>query len=176
MDKQSIRKQIRACKKAQLPQQKKKESERIWRELEQHPLFQKSHNILIYWSMDDEVETPAFILKWQEKKQFLLPCVNGDQLDIKFFENTRALQEGELFQIPEPQGEALKDYSLIDLAIVPGVAFDRHLHRLGRGRGYYDKTLCHITAPKIGVCFSFQYLDEIPTDAFDIPMDEVIHA
>ena len=126
--------------------------------------------------MDDEVETPAFILKWQGKKQFLLPCVDGDQLEIKFFNSETDLHTGELFQIPEPKGTAIQDYNLIDLVIAPGMAFDHKNHRLGRGRGYYDKTLCKIKAPKIGVCFGFQYLEEIPTDEFDIPMDVVIHA
>ena len=125
--------------------------------------------------MSDEVETPDFIEAWQEKKRFLLPCVVGDQLEIKFFQSKTTLQAGEQFQIPEPKGEAISDYGVIDLVIVPGVAFDKQGHRLGRGRGYYDKTLCKIAAPKIGVCFGFQFLDEVPTDPYDIPMDEVIH-
>lgn len=176
MDKQSIRKAIRLLKKSQTLQEKKAESEQVWIAMESHPFFQKSKNILIYWSMDDEVETPDFIRKWQHIKQFLLPCVEGDNLEIKYFNDDTDLRAGELFQIPEPKGDAIRDYSMIDLVIVPGVAFDRNKQRLGRGKGYYDKTLCKIKAPKIGVCFSFQYLDEIPTNEYDIPMDDVIHA
>lgn len=176
MDKQSIRKEIRLLKKGQTAESKRSESEQIWSILEKNPLFQNSHNILIYWSMNDEVETPDFIRKWQHQKQFLLPCVVGDELEIKLFNGDADMLSGDRFQIPEPKGEAITNYDIIELAIVPGVAFDKQHQRLGRGRGYYDKTLCKIKAPKIGVCFSFQYLDEIPTDGFDVPMDDVIHA
>jgi 5-formyltetrahydrofolate cyclo-ligase len=55
------------------------------------------------------------------------------------------------------------------------MAFDAKGHRLGRGRGYYDRFLAaHSHIYKIGVCFDFQKVDEVSTDAFDIPVDEVI--
>lgn len=175
MDKKETRKHIRALKKEFPSEARHRESARIWEQLEQHPLFQQSHCIFIYWSMDDEVYTPDFIRKWQNQKEFILPCVVGDELELKRFDGEQVLKEGENFRIPEPVGVALDDYSCIDLAIVPGMAFDAKYHRLGRGRGYYDKTLCRIAAPKIGVCFGFQFLDEVPTDTFDISMDEIIH-
>ena len=125
--------------------------------------------------MPDEVPTPDFIRKWQFEKRFVLPCVVGDELELKYFRGEEEMKSGENFQIPEPVGEPLQSYEEIDLAIVPGMAFDAQRHRLGRGKGYYDKTLCNIKAPKIGVCFSFQFVGQVPVDAFDIPMDEVIH-
>ena len=176
MDKKETRRQIRALKKTFSKESRMNASASIWRQLEQHPLFQKSHTIFIYWSMDDEVYTLDFIHKWKDKKRFILPCVVGDELELKYFDDEKSLQEGENFQIPEPVGTALSDYSVIDLAIIPGMAFDNKGHRLGRGKGYYDKTLKKITAPKIGVCFGFQFLNEVPVDALDVPMDEVIYA
>ena len=175
MDKKETRACIRALKKRFTEEEKQKEAARIWEQLEQHPLFQQSRCIFIYWSMPDEVPTPGFIRKWQGAKQFILPCVVGEELELKHFSSEHDLQKWERFEIPEPVGEALADYAAIDMAIVPGMAFDRHGHRLGRGKGYYDKTLCHIKAPKIGVCFRFQFLEQLPVDGFDIPMDEVIH-
>ncbi|MDR0745007.1 MAG: 5-formyltetrahydrofolate cyclo-ligase, partial [Mediterranea sp.] len=53
-------------------------------------------------------------------------------------------------------------------------AFDTSGSRLGRGKGYYDKLLAKLTAYKIGICFPFQLLDEIPAEEFDIQVDEVI--
>ncbi|MCF0205812.1 MAG: 5-formyltetrahydrofolate cyclo-ligase, partial [Bacteroidales bacterium] len=62
-----------------------------------------------------------------------------------------------------------------DLIIVPGVAFDRNGNRLGRGRGYYDRFLCkYPKVEKIGICFDFQLLEEIPTEPTDIRMDKVV--
>jgi 5-formyltetrahydrofolate cyclo-ligase len=57
---------------------------------------------------------------------------------------------------------------------VPGVAFDAKGHRLGRGRGYYDRFLRTLTVQTIGVCFDFQKVDEVPFDKYDIPVDKVI--
>jgi 5-formyltetrahydrofolate cyclo-ligase len=53
------------------------------------------------------------------------------------------------------------------------MAFDSCGHRLGRGRGYYDRFLSsHFTS--IGVCFDFQKIMEVPTDEYDVSVDEVI--
>ena len=66
------------------------------------------------------------------------------------------------------------DESEIDLIIVPGVAFDRQLNRMGRGKGYYDRLLSTLQAPKIGICFDFQLQDTVPTESFDKKMDMII--
>ena len=63
----------------------------------------------------------------------------------------------------------------IDLIIVPGMAFDNSGHRLGRGKGFYDRFLAqHPDVYTIGLCFDFQYFDKIPSESFDKKVDEVI--
>ncbi len=62
----------------------------------------------------------------------------------------------------------------IDLIIVPGIAFDKSLNRLGRGKAYYDKLLKDSKAIKIGVCFDFQLLESVPVDKYDVKMDLII--
>ena len=64
----------------------------------------------------------------------------------------------------------------IDLIVVPGVAFSKDRHRLGRGGGLYDRLLAGRAANafKLGICFSFQVLDTIPTGPHDIVMDAVV--
>lgn len=63
-----------------------------------------------------------------------------------------------------------------DLILVPGLAFGRKGHRLGRGGGFYDRFLAKHSgaATKIGVCFAFQVLDTIPRAAHDAVMNFVI--
>ena len=79
------------------------------------------------------------------------------------------------YNIMEPTGEVYDDYKEIDLAVIPGVAFDAEGNRMGRGKGYYDRFLPLVPqAYKLGVCFPFQKVDSIPTDEHDIRMDEVI--
>ena len=90
----------------------------------------------------------------------------------------RDLQEG-AYGIQEPVGSPFTDYAQIDLALIPGVAFDADGHRLGRGRGYYDRFLASHLSPLtshllIGVCFDFQKVDAVPYDANDIPVNMVI--
>jgi len=142
--------------------------------LEKNVRFINSKTILFYWSMNDEVHTHDFILKWSVNKKFILPQVHGDILDLKVFTNKNDLKEGEKYGILEPKGEVFEDYDSIDLAIVPGVAFDSKGNLLGRGKAYYDKLLPKIRAYKIAFCFSFQYIVEVPADEFDIKVDEVI--
>lgn len=77
------------------------------------------------------------------------------------------------FNIKEPIGEDFDEYDKIDLAIIPGMAFDKYHNRLGRGKGYYDRLLSKIKSFKIGICFSFQVVDIIPVEEYDITMDEV---
>jgi 5-formyltetrahydrofolate cyclo-ligase len=79
------------------------------------------------------------------------------------------------FGIKEPDGRSEKAViSDMDLFIVPGIAFDRKYHRLGRGKGLYDRILIHVKKPVIGLCFSFQLFDDIPANQQDIKMTKII--
>ena len=79
------------------------------------------------------------------------------------------------FSIPEPTGEPVSDLNPITLVIVPGRAFDNEGHRLGRGRGFYDRLLPQLPhAVKAGVCFDCQKLPYVPTDENDIKMNFVL--
>ena len=89
--------------------------------------------------------------------------------------NTRELLDD---LVAEPVGERFTDLQKIDVILVPGMAFDAQGHRLGRGKGYYDRFLSSLTSHfsplLIGVCFDFQKVSEVPVDKFDISVDEVI--
>ena len=75
----------------------------------------------------------------------------------------------------EPCGKVFTDYDSIDVAIVPGMAFDQQGHRLGRGKGYYDRFLQSLpSVKKIGVCFDFQKVESVPAEAHDVVVDIVV--
>lgn len=142
--------------------------------LEKHPAFERASIILLYHSLDDEVNTHAFLEKWQDRKQILLPVVVGDELELRHFKSSNEMLAG-AFHIQEPIGECFYKFETIELVVVPGMAFDKHGHRLGRGKGYYDRLLPKLqNAYKIGICFPYQRVEEVPTDAHDIMMDEVL--
>lgn len=135
-------------------------------------MFQSAQTVLLYFSMNDEVHTHTFIEKWSKLKTILLPVIKGELLELRIYSGNKEMVTNS-YGIPEPQGEAFTNYEQIDLAIIPGMAFDRKGNRLGRGKGYYDKLLPQIKAPKMGICFPFQLMEEIPTEAFDVSMDTV---
>lgn len=174
MEKKELRKQIRELKKQYSPEGKKQKSVSVWEELEACEAFRQAGVVLAYWSMDDEVFTHDFVCRWAGQKKLLLPCVNGDELDIRCFEGLEKLCPGESFDILEPVGKLYTDLEQIDVIVVPGVAFDSAGSRLGRGKGYYDKILKQTKAYKIGVCFDFQLVEHVPVEIHDVRMDQVI--
>ena len=140
--------------------------------LEKHPRFIAAQTIFCYHSLSDEVQTHAFVEKWHTTKKILLPVVKGDILELRHYTGKDSLKEG-AFGIEEPTGENFTRYSEIELGIIPGVSFDRHGNRLGRGKGYYDKLLPLLRTYNIGICYQFQAREEIPCEPFDRKMDEV---
>lgn len=174
--KRELRKRVKEFKKHFLQTDNIEQSEAIFNKVEQLPAFIDAKTVLLYWSMDDEVGTHSFIEKWWKQKTILLPSVDGDTLNIKQFKGIKSMLPGESFGILEPTGANFNDLNLIDLIIVPGVAFDKANNRMGRGRGYYDKLLQVTEALKVGVCFNFQFVEKVPVEDHDLPMDLVIKA
>ncbi len=175
MDKQELRKQIRAAKKAVPFCDKLSRSLPIMEQVEQLKEFQEAKTILMYWSMEDEVQTHDFVNKWYTQKTLLLPCVDGDDLRLRQYTGPECLKAGEQFGIGEPTGPEFTALDTIEMIIVPGVAFDRNNNRMGRGRGFYDRLLKSTpNAFKVGVAFNFQMVDQVPTEAFDVPMNAVV--
>lgn len=151
-----------------------RQSAEILAALEAHPAFRAAKTILLYHSLKDEVDTHEFIRKWSRTKRILLPVVVGDDLELRIYTGPNDLAIG-AYGIEEPTGEVFTDYASIDFIAVPGVAFDRNGNRLGRGKGYYDRLLPRIpSAYKAGICFPYQVVEEVPAEAFDIRMDEII--
>lgn len=173
-EKKALRIEIRQLKRACPLEERRRKSLSVWEAVERDEVFQKAETVLAYWSMDDEVYTHDFVNKWAGSKTLLLPCVKGDELELRYFDGEERLQPGEGYAIPEPVGELFTDWGKIDLILVPGVAFDKSGNRLGRGKGYYDKVLKQTGAYKLGVCFDFQLVERVPVEPHDVKMDRVV--
>ncbi len=174
MDKKGIRQHIRTVKSQFSNEERLRQSMSIWQKIEAMDRFRQAKVILLYWSLPDEVQTHDFILRWCAEKMMILPAVDGQILRLKTFTSEQQLKRNTILGLYEPQGEDYPTPQAIELAIIPGIAFDRQNHRLGRGKGYYDQLLPSLHAYKIGVGFDFQLLDNIPSDEHDIPMDEIV--
>ena len=173
-DKEGFRRHIRELKSSYNTDALLLKSKAIISKLESLPLFINARTILLYHSLPDEVNTHDLLIRHSTSKTLLLPTVNGDHLDIHRYDNGINMIVGS-YGIQESCGDIFTDYDSIDLCIVPGMAFDKKFHRLGRGKGYYDRLLPLLSCKKIGLCFDFQYFDTIPVDSHDISMDIVLH-
>lgn len=172
MDKNEIRRKIRSMKQMLLETEKIEAAEQAFARLEQTAAFMMANHILMYHSLPDELSTHSFLKKWADRKRFYLPRVNGVNLEILPYEESR-LELG-AFHIEEPTGNETVNADDIELIVVPAVAYDRRGNRLGRGKGFYDRLLGETKATKIGIAYEFQIIDEVPVEPHDVPMDIVI--
>ncbi len=137
--------------------------------------YQNAATVLLYHPLPDEVDTRILIDDaYNNGKKVILPVVAGSDLQLRIY-SPGAMTQG-AFGIQEPTGELFTDYGEISLAIIPGMGFDARCHRLGRGKGYYDRLLPRLkNARKVGICFDFQYLEDIPCEPHDVIMDSVVY-
>lgn len=130
---------------------------------------------MAYYSLPDEVYTHDFLEKWVTDKKILLPVVIGDDIFLKEYTAGQDMRSGALHVMEPDSDEFFRAYEEIDLVMVPGVAFDQRGMRMGRGKGFYDRFLPKVPqAHKLGICFPFQKVEEIPTDPWDVPMEVVL--
>ena len=136
----------------------------------------EAQTVMLYCSLSDEVDTHGLIdTLYGEGKTVVLPVVTGEgEMELRVYHGADSLHRG-AFDILEPVGERFTDYESIDLAVIPGMAIDDSGHRLGRGKGYYDRFLVNLPhCYKIGMCFDFQCVEHVPCESTDIAVDEVI--
>lgn len=173
MQKGALRHHIRRLKAATPVAEREAASHALCLHIASHSLFVAAHTVLTYYPLPDEADVRPLLQHFPDKR-FLLPVVVGDNLELREYEGEESLRHG-AFGILEPTGVPFTDLDAIQLAIIPGVGFTPDGRRLGRGRGYYDRLLPHLTqAYKLGVCWPFQLIEEIPAEPHDIQMDAVI--
>lgn len=179
MDKKELRRYIREQKRHFTPQQLGEMSLGIMSSLLSNSHIQKADAILMYHSLPDEVDTHSALdqLLAMGKKVLLPKVVSETEMTIHEYTGRDSLQPSEPYGILEP---TTPEFSIVNcqlsiVIVVPGMAFDKHGHRLGRGKGYYDRFLSRIpNIYKIGVCFPFQLIDNVPSEPTDILVDEVL--
>lgn len=115
--------------------------------------------------------TPVLQEILKQGKTLLLPkCESSGIMTARIINDLAELTPG-AFGIKEPPEEStVFPPEEIDLILVPGLAFDRKCHRLGRGKGYYDRFLSGQRT--MGICLCL--LPAIPVEEHDKPMDAVM--
>lgn len=188
MDKKELRKYIRCEKKRYSEEELGEMSHQICRALSEHPRILRAETVLLYWALPDEVRMDELVTNLAGcGKTVLLPKVVSDsEMTVHRFTSVADLAAG-AYGILEPSGESVSMETLLKMTeersggcggmagIIPGMAFDRDGHRLGRGKGYYDRFLSALPRMyRIGVCFPFQLQQTVPAEPWDVMMDEVV--
>lgn len=127
--------------------------------------FKSAKTIGAYYALGSEVRTDIIIEQARSLgKKIALPSVEGDSLTFYELSSGKYLVKGR-FGIMEPL--PYRPVDRIDLLVVPGIAFDKKGHRLGYGKGYYDKFLAMQKITSIGLGYSFQLVECLPTGEYD---------
>jgi 5-formyltetrahydrofolate cyclo-ligase len=129
--------------------------------------------LALYSPINNEVATEQLFSEARKRnKHVCYPRVNGDNLD--FFEVYAAtdLLPG-AFGVAEPAPGEKISVAELDLVVVPGVAFDLKGHRLGYGRGFYDRQLAGkaMETVSVGLGFESQLCDLLPAEVHDQALD-----
>lgn len=138
----------------------------------------KGKRIAGYWPIANEIDILPFLKEWHlEGGELCLPVVQKKNQGLKFYDwkpDTR--MKVSLYQIPVPEEKT--NPVIPDIILVPLLAFDKSGHRLGKGGGYYDRTLQELRDIRpiqtIGLAAEKQYLSSVPYSLYDQSLDVVV--
>ncbi|MEZ7717929.1 5-formyltetrahydrofolate cyclo-ligase [Leptotrichia wadei] len=144
------------------------------------PYLKNAQNIMIFTDMKNEVRITKLIELYPEKNFFISKIVNSKNREMKinkYNENELVLHK---FGYYESSSDDFYDEKILDIVIVPALAFDSSKNRIGFGGGYYDTFLNKVREKNkntlfIGVCYDFQMIEEVPIEGHDITLDLVIN-
>ncbi|KAM4593644.1 5-formyltetrahydrofolate cyclo-ligase [Odontesthes bonariensis] len=189
--KQALRRAIKVRVAALSAEEKRRQSLLVAQELFRHPKYVSSQRVAVFLSMNDEVCTQEIIkdmFKWGKScfiPRYERSSSNMDMLKLNSLQDMESLPLTS-WNIRQPaeddnsREEALTSGGL-DLILMPGLGFDRFGKRIGRGKGFYDTYLERCSKhPKgkpytIALAFKEQLCQEIPVDANDVLIDEVLY-
>lgn len=153
-------------------------SKHFFKKLQVLECWKNAKHVMLYYPMKDEINVLDFMA--DTTKQFYFPKVVEDKLMIYKEKNLQCFHESS-FGIMEPDNQNHKfyDLSILDLIIVPGIAFDVKGNRLGRGKGYYDRFLSYLknknnTFQTLACAHQFQILESIPVESHDVVLDVIL--
>jgi 5-formyltetrahydrofolate cyclo-ligase len=135
--------------------------------------FDSASSILLYASFRSEVDTLSIIEENIGKRKIYLPKVCGKELRIFQIEKMEDLSPG-YCGILEPISEIEGNLKDMEITVAPGVAFSKYGARIGYGGGFYDRLLARVCGLKVGLSFSCQIVDTIPTTPCDIKIDKIV--
>ncbi|WP_340102994.1 5-formyltetrahydrofolate cyclo-ligase [Rhodohalobacter sp. 8-1] len=173
-----VRQHHQTIRKSLLPGEWKQKSQAIIHRLMSSRMFISSESIHTYVSIEKsrEVYTIDFIRSCIDAgKEVIVPRMkSGGELSHHKITSIDSLSKNK-WGVYEPTGDSPVNLPEHLLVIVPMVAADFQLNRLGYGKGYYDRFLGSVTSTKVGLCFNCNLsLEPLPSEPWDIKMDTII--
>jgi 5-formyltetrahydrofolate cyclo-ligase len=175
--KKRLRQEILKCRDAVTAEERKTRSAQLCQQLEKRAEFFTPKVIAAFMPVRSEVDILPLLKKMKQKGHTIaLPKTVQDTFYFREMRDWEELKEGP-FSILEPPASAPQiELEELDIVFVPGLAFDPLGHRLGYGKGYYDRALAHLGRhiTTLGVCFEEQVVEYVPHDETDIPVQEIL--
>ena len=173
-----LRQQVRTRLRALSAEQLRTHSQRVYQRLLTLPAWKRAGVVLLFAPLPEEPDIwPLLSEAIAAGKTVALPAfVSGTSVYTarQIIEPSRDLVQGR-FGIREPApGCPEVALNRLDLALVPGVAFDTRGGRLGRGKGFYDRLLPAVNGLKCGVAFDDQIVDAVPVGPMDVRLNCIL--
>ena len=145
--------------------------------------YKNANNVMVYIPLDNENEVltePIINDLWNRGKKVFIPLTVHKTKEIivsELKDLKKDLRIGN-FGVLEPKKEATRptDPSILNMVIVPGVAFDKKGYRIGHGAGYYDRFLPKLSkkTATVSLAFDMQLIDKVPNEHHDIAVKYII--
>ncbi len=177
MDKTELRRSIRQRKRAMTEEEIVSKSEALGKLFCQSDAYQNAKTIYGYLPYNQEVRTvPMLEQALADGKRVAVPKCCGDEMRFIYMDDLAKVEKG-YANIPEPIADEPIADDKTALVLMPGLAFDPEGNRMGYGGGFYDKFLAaEPDHPTLALCYDFQMLPHLETEAHDIPVDVVLWA
>ena len=129
------------------------------------PQLDRVESVLLYWSMDSEIATGPILEDLLHRgKTVLMPrCLPGNELECRVYNPERLVRHRWGMWEPDETCPLMEP----ELALVPGLCFDKSGYRLGRGGGFYDRWLAKTKAYTIGLCRETGLQTALPREYWD---------
>lgn len=139
-----------------------------------HTLIKDYDNVAIYMSLKDEVNTSDY-LDYFLSNYKVVSSSKIEEENLVFYQisSKNEVKPGYM-DILEPKSLNKVDKKDIEAIIVPMLGFDKHLNRMGYGKGFYDRYLKDFEGVKIGLAFDVLNYPHLPHDENDVSLDYVV--
>jgi 5-formyltetrahydrofolate cyclo-ligase len=179
-EKQFVRERMRSVLKSVPAERRRELSDSVITILQEQEVVRRATTILGYMALGDELNLfRLFEWAWDSGKTVLLPrytaseqCYCAAIADRSMVK--RADEKGKYGIVEPPASAPCLPLNRLDLALVPGLAFDPGGRRLGRGKGFYDRLLAEVAGVKCGVGMDEQLQERLPAETHDIAMNFIV--